>query len=81
MNEAIQLNPIIQGIESITKVIDYLIKCKVGEEVNHPPDPEMPEQSVQEEEDYDGRTLFHIRRLTNVRVRVSPLVIEIIIST
>jgi hypothetical protein len=44
-------------------------------------DPEMPEQSVQEEEDYDGRTLFPIRRLTNLRVRVSPLVIEIIIST
>ena len=38
-------------------------------------DPEMPEQSVQEEEDYDGRTLFHIRRLTDLRVRVSPLVL------
>jgi hypothetical protein len=35
-------------------------------------DPEMPEQSVQEEEDYDGRTLFPVRRLTNLRARVSP---------
>jgi hypothetical protein len=38
-------------------------------------EPEMPEQSVQEEEDYDGRTMFHIRRLTNLRVRASPLVL------
>jgi hypothetical protein len=38
--------------------MNYLIKCKVGEEVNRPPDPEMPEQSGQEEEDYDGGLCF-----------------------